>query len=466
MAEIENSRSSPGFRRKPRGEACAARCNVVRMDESSSITRYAVNNLNHAARKRGDGERRTASPQDAASGRPFGRLAAQYTQVGEFAPTHDRKGNLSGMGQWLYRYDAMNRLVFASNGATTARFWYDAKNRCVARSYQSSGSALLAPSSTLTLNTYDNWNLIEERDGSGAQTARYVHGRKIDEIIVMVNRHGTFYPHHDALGNVTMLTGKDGRLVERYTYSVTGQVAISDASGKTLAESAIGNRWMFRGREWLQEAGLYDFRNRVYSVELGRFLQIDRIRFKGGDINIYRYCFNRYARGSDPLGLNWWDDVKDAIATGGQAVLDGMIYVSETMADATIAAVDTAIEYGSYAADYWSNVADSALTAIGNNAIQEAEMDMASAQLMADFTSAYIDVMGEVGVNYANNFWENASNWQADVGGEVMALGFASDATGIFGAGAGLSVGLVATAGVVGAIEAWSFIEAVGQLYE
>ena len=273
MTEIRNSSSSLGSHPKPRGEACAVRFNRVQADENGVVTRYAVNNLN------------------------------QYIQVGQFAPSHDRNGNLSGMGQWLYRYDALNRLVFASNGTTTARFYYDAKNRCVARSYQSAGSALQAPSSTLTLNTYDNWNLVEERDGSGAQQARYVHGRRIDEIIVMMNKHGTFYPHHDALGNVTMLTGQDGRLVERYTYSVTGQVSISDAVGKSLTESTVGNRWMFTGREWLQEVGLYDYRNRVYSADLGRFLQTDPIRFEANDSNLYRYVSNGYIGAIDPFGL-------------------------------------------------------------------------------------------------------------------------------------------------------------------
>ena len=235
------------------------------------VTRYTTNNLN------------------------------QYTQVGEFAPTHDRNGNLSGMGQWLYRYDALNRLVSATNGATTARFFYDANNRCVARNYSKIDAS--PATSTLALNTYDNWNLIEEWDGFGAQQARYVHGRRIDEIIVMVNRHGTFYPHHDALGNVTMLTGKDGRLVERYDYSVTGQVAISDASGQSLTQSAVGNRWLFTGREWLQEVGLYDYRNRVYSAELGRFLQTDPIRLSAGDVNIYRYVFNHFLILGDAMGL-------------------------------------------------------------------------------------------------------------------------------------------------------------------
>jgi RHS repeat-associated protein len=39
------------------------------------------------------------------------------------------------------------------------------------------------------------------------------------------------------------------------------------------------NRFLYTGREFLKEANLYDYRNRVYSAELGRFLQTDPIRF-------------------------------------------------------------------------------------------------------------------------------------------------------------------------------------------
>ncbi|MFA5263182.1 MAG: RHS repeat-associated core domain-containing protein [Opitutaceae bacterium] len=237
--------------------------NRIEVAVDGKITHYSVNNLN------------------------------QYTQVGDFVPSHDRNGNLVGMNQWLYKYDALNRLISASNGTMTARFYYDAKNRCVARRYNGA----------VMLNTYDNWSLIEEHDGSGIQIARYVHGRQVDEIAVMVNRHGVFYPHYDVLGNVTMLTDTGGKLAERYAYGVTGQMMISDASGERLTKSAIGNRWMFTGREWLQEVEIYDYRNRAYSVALGRFLQTDPIRFAAGDLNIYRYVFNRPNLLVDPFGL-------------------------------------------------------------------------------------------------------------------------------------------------------------------
>ena len=395
MTEIQKDRSSLGFLRKPRGEAFPSPFNRVQVDENGAVTRYAVNNLNHAARTRGDGEQRSCESAGRLARAPLGQRKAQYIQVGQFAPTHDRNGNLSGMGQWLYRYDAINRLVFASNGTTIAKFFYDAKNRCVARSYQSTGSALAAPGSTLTLNTYDNWNLIEERDGSGAQQARYVHGRKIDEIIVIVNKHGTFYPHHDVLGNVTMLTDRFGRLVERYTYSVTGQVAISDASGEILAESAVGNRWMFTGREWLQEVGLYDYRNRIYSAELGRFIQMDPIRFLAGDVNIYRYCGNGFVSRVDPDGRLWsWAAVFLGAAAGA---VSG--YIEET------------VDFAFYGDPWeWENVATSTLAGAAGGAILGAFTgDISAAVVATVLGGAFIE--GYIEGAIPDNGWSDAWDW-------------------------------------------------------
>jgi RHS repeat-associated protein len=262
--------------------------NRVQVTADGQITRYTANNLN------------------------------QYTQVGEFKPTYDRNGNLAGMGQWLYTYDALNRLVSASDGQTTARFFYDAKNRCVARSYRATSTSTV----NLNLNYYDNWNLIEERDASGKQLARYIHGRQVDEIVAMVNQHGVYYPHRDVQGNVTFLTDVSGNLVERYKYTVEGQVTITDAKGQELVRSAVGNRWMYTGREWLAEVGLYDYRNRVYSAQLGRFLQTDPIRLAAGDVNIYRYCSNNVINGTDPLGL-WdaWDTFELTVVTVGELVV-------------------------------------------------------------------------------------------------------------------------------------------------
>jgi RHS repeat-associated protein len=64
------------------------------------------------------------------------------------------------------------------------------------------------------------------------------------------------------------------------------------------------NRFLYTGREFLKEANLYDYRNRVYSAELGRFLQTDPIRLDAGDVNLYRYVGNNSVNISDPSGLS------------------------------------------------------------------------------------------------------------------------------------------------------------------
>ncbi|MCC5834615.1 MAG: RHS repeat-associated core domain-containing protein [Opitutales bacterium] len=155
-----------------------------------------------------------------------------------------------------------------------------------------------------TFLVYDEWSLIAEYDASGQLKARYVHGLRIDEVILTVNDHGTFFHHHDALGSVTQLTDVNGVVVESYQYDVYGNVTIFDGSDDFLETSAINNRFLFTGREYLPELGLYDYRNRIYSADLGRFVQTDPIRFDAGDVNIYRYVFNNPLRWVDPMGLS------------------------------------------------------------------------------------------------------------------------------------------------------------------
>jgi hypothetical protein len=47
----------------------------------------------------------------------------------------------------------------------------------------------------------------------------------------------------------------------------------------------------------------YNFRNREYSPELGRWLQRDPLDFEGADSNLYRYVGNNPCNRTDPSGL-------------------------------------------------------------------------------------------------------------------------------------------------------------------
>jgi RHS repeat-associated protein len=150
---------------------------------------------------------------------------------------------------------------------------------------------------------YDGWSLIEERDGSGAVLQKYVNG-SIDEVLIKINTVESVYYHQDGLGSVTQLTNLSGSIVEKYAYDIFGKASIFGGLNlQPVASSLHSNRFQFTGREWLSEAGLYDYRNRVYSCELGRFLQADPIRFIAGDVNIYRYVGNDVLNGLDSFGL-------------------------------------------------------------------------------------------------------------------------------------------------------------------
>lgn len=228
----------------------------------------------------------------------------QYNAVGSRPLTYNGNGDLKTMDGWTYTYDAQDRLIKAEKGSTVIILSYDPRNRCVKRVINNGAGYLFY---------YDNWNLLEEYNTGGALLNTYTHGAKIDELL-MKKPSGTgalVYYQYDALGNVTNLTDRIGRVVEKYSYDIFGKPTIRNGSGTLIINSvsAYGNRFMFTGREYIKELKLYDYRNRFYSDSLGRFLQTDLLRFEADDVNLYRYVRNNPVNQTDALGL---------LSTGGK----------------------------------------------------------------------------------------------------------------------------------------------------
>jgi RHS repeat-associated protein len=114
------------------------------------------------------------------------------------------------------------------------------------------------------------------------------------------------YSLQDANWNTSALVNTSGTVPERYTYTPFGQVTFRDGSGSTLSNSAKDWVFLHQGGERIA-AGDYEFRNRLYSPSLGRWLSNDPLGFEAGDQNWYRAIGNNPGNGLDPSGLDkWW----------------------------------------------------------------------------------------------------------------------------------------------------------------
>jgi RHS repeat-associated protein len=148
-------------------------------------------------------------------------------------------------------------------------------------------------------------------DVSNILRRKYIYGPCTDEPISMIEAAGsyagTYYYHFDGLGSVVGLTNSSGNTVEVYEYDVYGRLGASDASHP--------NRFMFTGREYDKETGLYYYRARYYNPQIGRFLQTDPIGY-GDGMNWYRYCWNNPIGMSDASGrtseVSLVNDISDA----------------------------------------------------------------------------------------------------------------------------------------------------------
>ena len=227
----------------------------------------------------------------------------QYTGVGGMSYSYDNNFNLAATGAFFGVYDAANHLVSASNSggeapAVVAQFVYDGLGRCVKRTLNGVETVFL----------YDGWKPIAEWYAAKPDyfQAWNVYGPGADEILLrQQGEYGYIRFHSDPHGNVAFLVDNDGAVLEKCSYDAFGKATVRDAGGggRPRSWSYYAHGFLFQGREYIKELGIYDYRNRFYHPETGRFLQIDPTGFDAGDMNLFRYCGDDPIDRSDPLGL-------------------------------------------------------------------------------------------------------------------------------------------------------------------
>jgi RHS repeat-associated protein len=236
---------------------------------------------------------------------------------------YDVAGNVTNMGfgagrtvslTWNARYQLTSA---ATNGATVERYGYDALGR----------RAWTADGSVTNWHVYDGHHVVADVDATGGVLRAYSYGPGIDNILAMTvhaNDGGTssvssvFYYVKDHLGTVHALVDAGGSVVERYEYDAWGRVlGVFDGAGNALVATALGNRYLWQGREYSWATRLYFFRARWYDPITGRWLSNDPIGISGG-LNQYVFCANNPVNRRDAFGLV--DDWAGALGFDGPIV--------------------------------------------------------------------------------------------------------------------------------------------------
>jgi RHS repeat-associated protein len=227
-------------------------------------------------------------------------------------------GGVMGQDGWItLPVNSLNQPIWAwapayAGTSTLMWFGYDPLGRCVKRWVSASGSEGTNPATYLY---YEGWNLIQEGPSYNSASRNYIHGARVDEVVKQITPTNWWerYFHYDARGHCTLQTDASGNIAEQYEYDAFGYPYFFDGAGNPIGSYAAhgvlrgyspwGNRFLCTGREYLSELALYDYRNRMYQPELGRFLQPDPKEFAAGDYNLYRYCHNDPVNKNDPMGL-------------------------------------------------------------------------------------------------------------------------------------------------------------------
>jgi RHS repeat-associated protein len=255
------------------------------------------------------------NPYTVAYSKSDGRYSAVESGISEKSMSYDGNGNLSFYGSGTagkhYVYDSENRMVkyydttsADEESADVTLYEYDAFGRRISKSAATGGTG--TSGALYEACSYWGDRVIAEYNGAGDIRYRYVYGEGIDEVVCIMKTTVDLQPRYfgyftDHLGSVITLYRYNPltevkSIVDQYTYDAYGNVSIDD-----IDNWYNGNQYMFTGRRYDSESGLYYYRARMYNPELGIFQSQDPLGYIDS-MNLYAYCANNPLNYTDPMG--------------------------------------------------------------------------------------------------------------------------------------------------------------------
>jgi RHS repeat-associated protein len=209
---------------------------------------------------------------------------------------YDANGNLLGLGDKSFTYNAKNELVGLKRAdGLTAVYAYDPTGQRVSKQLTAKNGAV-----TRTLFVGAE---VEIRDGKALHYVTLGARR-----VCALSDAGPRYFHTDYAGNTSFFTDQNGAKLAAIVYRPFGNI---DSSNGTIDDRTYGSH------PFDSESGLYYMRRRYYSPDLGRFLTPDpyplyqphKVIGNPRALHPYAYAANDPLDNVDYTGLSAWSVV-------------------------------------------------------------------------------------------------------------------------------------------------------------
>lgn len=216
-------------------------------------------------------------------------VGATETQLFDY----DANGNLVSTPDMTLEFDARSRLTRVTRTDGTV----------IEQNYGYTGELIRKRISRegVTKETIYIERLFEVRE---AQAIRFIFNEDVRVAAVMEGS-GTYFFHHDHLGNTVLITDESGGIAGEFGYFPFGTAAFSTGTDQTP--------YRFIGNELDSETGLVYCGSRYFDPHLGRFISPDLFILLNpeetlglpANLNLYVYAMNNPMRLVDDEGA-WW----------------------------------------------------------------------------------------------------------------------------------------------------------------
>ena len=214
----------------------------------------------------------------------YGTATYAYTANGELA------SQAAGTQTTTYQYDVHGNLISVGlPGGKTISYVVDAENRRVAKAVNGTVAEGFL---------YDGNRIVAQLVGSASSEigGQFIYTTGSTSPDYMVSGGVSYRIFSDHLGSPLLV-------VNTSTGAIAEQIAY-DEFGNVLSDTNPGFQpFGFAGGLYDQDTKLVRFGARDYDPNTGHWTAKDRIRFKGGDTNLYGYVLNDPINLKDPSGL-------------------------------------------------------------------------------------------------------------------------------------------------------------------